>query len=979
MADRLHPAVYTIPPHRAFADALVAGLIAQFGKDRMAMARGTILVPNNRAGQAISDAFVRQCEAGLLLPRLVAVGDPDLGERTGAALDPVDSDPIPPAVDPLERQLILARLIQETATERQIDAAEAMRLAADLARTLDQLIVEEIDPEALRTIERPDLTLHWQKSLDQLSIVLDRWPSELSRIGRIDLADRRNRQLHRVADLWRAHPPPGFVVAAGISTGAPAIANLVRLVARLERGQVVLAGVDLHMPDEEWIAIGGDDTAPAIETHPQFHLWQLLDRIGVARAEVRTWRWGSDADARAVRTRVISNALAPARFTSKWIDLPAAERSLNDVRGIVLATPAEEAQAIAIAIRAGVETPGRTIALITPDRDLALRVSAQLERWGIKADDSAGKTLSATPPGALLLALATAAVESFAPVSLLALLKHPLAAAGDARRAWLDGARALDLALRGPAPAPRLVGVAAFLAGGDDRVRKIRDTAAEWWRGVVPLLMPLEAAFSGVRHELSGLIAVLREVAETLAGDRVWAGQDGRAAADLIASLEVGAAANPLAMQASSLPHLLRQLMDGISVRAAEGGHPRVFIWGLLEAKLQSAHMMILGGLNEGVWPALPSPDPWLAPAIRAQIGLPSLERRIGLSAHDLAGALGAPDVLMTRAARDASAPTIASRFWLRLEAMAGGLRPDVSQSDQWARLIDGPDAKPVLAKRPAPCPPMAARPKTISVTAVDRLKADPFSFYAQSILGLSRLDAVDAEPGPAWRGSIIHRVFEDWARKDDYRQSALRERIEALLRQPEMHPLLRSLWQPRLVEAAEWIAARVAADRAEGREPVAAEEFGTCEVAGVTLKGRIDRADRLADGGLVIVDYKTGTAPSTKQIEAGFALQLGLMGVMAEMESFTGVAGVVQGFEYWMLSRDPGTRTFGKIKKAVGGRNGTIDPADLTSFALDQFSEAAARWLTGNAPFTAKLHPEYAPYGDYDQLMRLQEWYGRE
>ncbi len=973
------PAVYTIPPHRAFADALVAGILAMYGDDKLVMARGIILVPNNRAGLSIRNAFVRRSQGGLLLPRLVTVGDVEGDEGAGLVFDPADAEPIPPAIEPLQRQLILARMIQQQAAfTGRITADQAMRLASDLARVLDQMLIERIDPLRLRDAATEDLSEHWQKSLDTLSIILESWPQALTALGWIDLALRRNLQLERMTARWRESPPPGFVIAAGISTIAPASAELMKCVAYLPKGQVVLAGLDLAMPDAEWDAIGGGEDTPPIETHPQHQLRRQLDRMGIARAEVRTWRWGSDADARAPRARAISNAMAPARFTGKWAELDRKDRDVGGVRALALANPAEEAQAIAILLRGALEEPGKTAALVTPDRALAIRVSAHLKRWGIQADDSAGQPLSATPPGTLILALAEAAAQRFAPVPLLALLKHPLVQQGEVRLAWLDGVRLLDRALRGPRPAEGLIGVSAYLAGGDQREAKIRAPALDWFQNVVPLLKPLEMGFAASALDLGAALACLREALAVLSGDAAWQGVAGRAAADLFARLERDATLGPQDVSVDALPALLRMLMDDIAVRPPDGGHPRIFIWGLIEARLQSAQLMVLGGLNEGVWPALPAPDPWLAPQIRQSLGLPGLEQRIGVDAHDLAGALGAPEVIMTRARRDASAPTIASRFWLRIEAMSGGLASPKLGVDKLAELIDRPDGSTIPAKRPAPQPPLAARPSVIAVTAVDRLKADPFAFYAQAILRLSAMEAIDAPAGPAWRGSMIHRVLQDWAEVDAYQPNRLRARIEALLAQPEMHPLLRTLWQPKLIDAADFIASSVAEARSEGRVPVVAEEKGRFEIAGVTLTGRVDRIDKLSDGSLAIIDYKTGTAPSVAQIEAGFALQLGLMGLMAENKGFNGVNGVASTFEYWLLSRDTTTKAFGKIRQALG-KSKTLDPADLTSAAYDHFSEAAARWLTGDAPFIAKAHPEYMPYSDYDHLMRYEEWRGRE
>ena len=979
------PAVFTIPPHRSFADALAAGLIARFGGGATGLAGGILLVPNNRAARAITEAFVRRAETGgLLLPRLVPVGDPELDERIGAALEPLgEAEPIPPAIDPTERLFLLARLVQQQMDG--LDAAEALRLAEDLARTLDQLLVEQVAPARLREFaaDLPELSLHWQKSLDRLTVILDAWPRILAERGRIDLADRRNRLLERVAWRWREMPPKGFVAAAGITTTAPAVAKLLGAVARLPQGMVVLPGLDLAMPDEEWEALGPHDPdpvtlrrRPAIETHPQFHLKLLLDRMGVARGEVDRWRWGGGRDAPAVRSRAIANAMKPAAFTSAWQRLPPAERRLTGVVALELADPAEEAQAIALALREALEEPGRTAALVTPDRGLARRVSAHLQRWGVEADDSAGRPLAQEPPGTLLLALATAGAEQFSPVPLLALLKHPLVMKGEGRLAWLEGVRELDLALRGPRPPAGLAGITDHLSDWSGRKAEVevRKRALAWWKEAAPLLKPLERAFAAERAALPALLAILRETTSRLTGEQAWAGPAGRAAAELFAAAEPASEYGPARIDPATLPALLERLLEGVAVRPPYGRHPRIFIWGLLEARLQQADLTILGGLNEGSWPPLPAPDPWLAPRLRHELGLPSLERRIGLAAHDFAGALGGRRVLVTRARRDARSPAIASRFWLRLEAMTGGLTR-AHNHKAWARALDRA-AVFAPAERPAPAPAVADRPRKISVTDVDRLKADPFAFYAKKMLGLSALDVPDADPGAAWRGTAVHKVLEEWMKKDDCDPSKLRPRAEALLAESAVHPLMRGLWQPRLLEAIDWIAGEVTKNAADGRLPLRAEAWGEAALAGVALQGMADRIDRRADGSLAIVDYKTGTPPGPKAVGEGYSMQLGLLGLIAERGGFDGIEGVPACFEYWSLAKKAGKLGF--VASPVAGRN-AIPPEDFTTLAARNFIAAAEKWLTGEEPFTAKLHPEYAPYGDYDQLMRLDEWYGRE
>ncbi|HEY6049514.1 MAG TPA: PD-(D/E)XK nuclease family protein, partial [Sphingomicrobium sp.] len=597
----------------------------------------------------------------------------------------------------------------------------------------------------------------------------------------------------------------------------------------------------------------------------------------------------------------------------------------------------------------------------TPDRQLAGRVSALLERWGIEADDSAGQPLSQTAAGTALLAIASAAAEELAPVALLALLKHPLVGGeGKERLAWLDGVRDLDLALRGPRPAAGLAGLEVQFA----------EKGARAWRLVRGRLAGVDALLREPLS-LSRFAEGLAAAAQALAGDRVWRGPAGRMAAELLGELQISRAAAELMVGSDDAVPLLRQLLDERRVRPPYGGHPRIFIWGLLEARLQRTDLVILGGLNEGVWPALPAPDPWLPPKVRANLAMPTLESRIGLAAHDFASALGAREVLITRARRDGRSPTVASRFLLRLDAISGGL-PRHTQLERLTRELDYPGpAQPV--DRPAPAPPPEQRPERISVTAVDRLKADPFAYYAQQILKLRAEDPVDADHTARWKGEAVHQVLQDWLENDECDPEKLRPRAERLLEDEAIHPMLRALWAPRLLEAIDWIAERERINQAEGRRPVVAEADGEAAVAGVTVYGRADRIDRLPDGALAIVDYKTGQPPSQKAVSEGFALQLGLLGLIGRAGGFEGVSGEPEAFEYWSLARYRGK--FGRLMCP----DKDMQRGEFLDKAGRVFTAVAADYLTGTKPFTAKLNPAYAPYGDYDQLMRLEEWYGRK
>lgn len=971
MGEAGHPSIFTIPAHRSFADALADGLIRELGRAPDALARGRILLPTNRAVRTLTEAFVRISGGGLVLPRLIAIGDPELDDRIGGALDPLDlADPILPAIDALDRQLHLARILRGPDES----AAEAMRLAADLARALDALAIEEVDPQRLRdaALLAPELAAHWARALDRFLAVLDRWPRELDALGRIDRADRRGQLLHAIAKRWAARPPEGFTIAAGITTSAPAVVALLARIARLPEGTVVLPALALSsaMPDAEWDALGPDEEGRGVETHPQYHLKRLLDRIGVARAEVAPWSGTGRAASPAVRGRAVTHAMTAADFSDKWSALPPPERRLTGIRCAEFADGASEAQAIALALREALETPAMTAALVTPDRTLASRVSAHLARWGILADDSAGQPLSQAPAGILLLALADAMAEDFAPVATLALLKHPLVGGeGPERLAWLDAVRDLDLALRGPRPRAGFAGIDERIATID---RRLIDPARAQraWAKLRPTVSDVASKLSGV-HDLAGLAMALRQAADIMTGGAAWRGPDGRAASELVAQLEQSNTARTLLLGEGDPLALLKDLFAAVPVRRPYGGHPRISILGLLEARLQQADLMVLGGMNEGTWPAAPSPDPWLAPRIRRALGLPGLDLRAGLAAHDFMSALGAPRVLLTRARRDSGSPTVASRLWLRLQAMTGGLARD-NRLERLTMALDRPDELRPVA-RPAPRPPVDQRPKRIAVTDLDRLSADPFAFYAKAILKLRALDAVDADHTAAWKGTAVHDVLEQWFKQDDCDPATLVPRARAMVADDDIHPMLRALWQPRLIEAVQWIANEVEADRQKGRRPEAAELFGKAQIAGVELFGKVDRIDVAADGSLAIIDYKTGKAPSAKAVAEGFALQLGLLALIAERGGFEGITGKASAFEYWSLAKNKAG--FGKRVAA----DKAVEPGTFLAQVMDRFAEAAGKYLTGNEPFVAKLHPAHAPYGDYDQLMRLEEWYGRE
>jgi ATP-dependent helicase/nuclease subunit B len=595
-ADR--PRIYSIPVGIAFADALARGLRQSAGDDPLALAAMTVLVPTRRAVRALTDAFLRVTEGqALLLPRLLALADLD-GDQDALAIGD-----LPAAIDPLRRRLILARLAMSRGGEFSVSPDQALRLAEPLAELIDEVETEQVDFARLADLAPEAFAGHWQATIEFLRIVTAHWPAILEQQGVVDPARRRVLALAARAAQWQAHPPADPVIAAGFIAADPALTRLIGVVSRLPAGCLVLPGLDLDLDNEGWDSIAA--------THPQWGMKAMLGGIGVERATVSLWPAVRESDLAAglPRARLLGEALRPAQTTAQWRTGPPIDPlACAGLTRIDCGTIGEEAEVIALAMREALETPARTAALVTPDRGLARRVAAALGRWGIAIDDSAGRPLSETPVGVWLGLVAEAAIADFPPRLLLAMLKHPFAAGGVSPETMRHNVRLLErLVLRGPRPGAGLEGIRAALADTPlknfDGDALAKQALLDWIDDLTLRFAPMANIVRTGGGSLDELLMRHAEVAESLAdtpgeagGLRLWRGQDGEAAAALFAGLgqEADLAMPPI--RADRYPAVLSALMSGITVRPLYGAHPRLAIWGLIEARLQRADLMILGG-----------------------------------------------------------------------------------------------------------------------------------------------------------------------------------------------------------------------------------------------------------------------------------------------------------------------------------------------------------------------------------------------
>lgn len=973
--------LYAIPLHLPFLETVADGWLAEAGDDPEAVACGLILLPTRRAARSLAEAFLRRAGGRpLLLPRITAFGAVD-----EAPLALAGALTLPPAVEEAQRLAVLTRFILALngsfGAPRSAD--RAWRLAVELAALVDEAHRSDVDLAAvLPGLVEQGYAAHWEQTLRFLEIVTRQWPAWLAEKGMLDPAARQVSLLRAQAAAWRRVPPDGPVLVAGSTGGIPAVADLIAAVARLPLGRVVLPGLDHAMPEPVWQELR--------EMHPQAGLRDLLLRLGATREDVRDWPATRRATAPPRREALLARALLPAGALDAWRDA----RFRPDTDGLSRLHPAdqqEEAVAIAMILRDALQAPGARAALVTPDRALATRVSAELLRYGVIADDSAGEPLAEAPPAVFLRLIAEAVVEDFAPVPLLALLKHPLTGAAMAPAAARAAARALERAcLRGPRPEPGLAGLRRA-ADRQSAPEIARDLLGRLERCLEPLL---RLAASVVAAPADAL-AVLVEAAEALAATdeepgpaRLWARDEGQALAERLSAVQEALPVLPDEAP-RCLPGLLDALMEGAVVRSGRAlrgrsgtEHPRVFIWGLLEARLQSADVLVLGGLAESVWPPATDPGPWMSRPMRVRAGLPSPEERVGQAAHDFtAAACAAPIVVLSCPRRRDGAPTVPSRWLTRLDACLAGAaaRLHVHPAAAWARALDQPAAGAHPVPPPRPRPAIALRPRKLSVTEIETWLRDPYAIYARHVLRLAPLDPIEQSADAASYGGVVHAALHRFLGEVGVNWPAdackrLRDAMERALREAGLRPAVQAWWAPRLARIADWVAEEETRRRSEAN-PI----FLRAEVSGrwsldqcdFTLTGRADRIERYSDGTLAVLDYKTGALPSWGDVERGHAPQLPLEAAMAAAGAFgPELTGASAELTYWKLG---GGFQPGKVQ--------TLSRGNTTASALAATAERGLRALIASyddpaRAYLAQPHPGYAPrFSSYAQLARVAEW----
>ncbi len=1033
------PRVFSIPPGAPFletlGDALLDGtLIEGFSRAAgpLGLAAATIYVPTRRSARALAAILADRLGApAALLPRIVPLGaldDTELLFEDGGLEDALAPD-LPLAIGDIARRMILTRLILRWGEAVRhavvsVDAdgrrrvredelllvatapADAWHLSGELARLIDELVIEDVPWTRVEPLGTDAFDDYWRITLDFLDVAVTRYPLILAEMGIVDGATRQVGLIAAQVARLAADRAAGPVVVAGSTGTNKATARLIAAVSRLPRGAVVLPGLDTGLDETAWQAVGerhegeGEGEAAAPEPaagHPQAALRHLLRSVGIGRDAVTIL--GEVPRGRAARDRLVSEALRPADTTDRWAALDLDAAALEGVTLIDAADEREEALAAALALREALEGPG-TAALVTPDRELARRVREELVRWDIDIEASGGEPLGQTEAGALARLTVDCALRDLGPIEVLALLHHPALRLGRSRSDVTRLAQRLELAiLRGVLPARSLREPGAILAAARD-ARERRDAPAglrrltdadlaeleRFLEDVLAALAPLRALVGTLplpewlaAHETALAALVLDET-----GGATPDGSGFGVLGDLLEELD--AAADPaIRLDCADYAALFERLAAEMPVRGPARAHPRLKILGLLEARLLSVDRIVLGGLDEGIWPPAARTDPFLNRPMRAALGLSPPERRIGRTAHDFAMALGHAEVIVTRAIRRSGAPSVPSRFVQRLEAVAGeawaACRTRGARYLALARALDRPQAvKPV--RRPAPKPDVALRPKALSVTRIEVLRRDPYAIYAERILRLRPSEPISAIMGLREFGTFFHGVIGEFSR--DHGHDALpahapddlSARLERAFATSLADASFRSFGWPRVQG---WGRAFLSWHEARRREVarLVVEERGElmlrlADGSTFTLTATADRIELDGSGAATIVDFKTGTPPGKNEVLVGFAPQLTLEAVMAAEGAFP-TLGAVRALAGALYVKFGGGETVKSVPLDWRGDPPFAEVVATHRKELVALLESFADPATG---YIARPFPKYASrFGTYDHLARVKEW----
>jgi ATP-dependent helicase/nuclease subunit B len=1038
------PNLYSISPEQNYlktlVDALLDGKLIEGYAPRgnpLELSRATIYVPTRRAARALNAHFATAMGGkATLLPNIKPLGDVNEDEllltSDDLALNSLDDMP---TVGNFERQILLAKLIERWADVLEQNSKslfeepiampastkDAIWLASDLAGLMDQMETENIGWDAIPNLAPDEHAEWWKLTLGFLKIASQFWPQHMREKKRISSVHQRNEKLYRQAKFYQSTKTDDPVIAAGSTGSIPATAALLKSIGFMNKGAVILPGLDFDMSEEAWQILGQDKTDPTLPSHPQYGLYHLLKNFSARREDVTLLE--NDPSLDTTRRQIISHSLLPSNATQIWpeftdhIGEDNLTKACAKITTVQAANEHQEAVSIALILRETLEHKDKTAALITPDRNLARRVITELKRFNITANDSAGRPLVNTPCGKLLTLLLEVCFKPKNPVALLSLMKHSLCQLGWEKRRAAKAAKSFELiAIRGQIQYPTACECAHYyekalinLEGKPYTPQSVNRLSSEAIKDAQEFAALLDAALSplmeiqktGDGADIADLVkATITAYNELVKGENenqfdAYQGDDGEALSGFFKAMlnqtvgdknleTTNTFFDGFKIPFHEWPDIFDAFMIQVSVRVRASTHPNIAIWGPLEARLQSVDRVILSGLNEGTWPAGTKNNPFLSRSMKLEIDLDPPERRIGLASHDFQMAMGNDEVFLTRSERLNDAPTVPSRWLQRLNVVAGISATElmIARGKYWVNMAQKLDdtKEHITIDVPNPKPPIDARPKGLSITEIETWIRDPYAIYAKHILNLEALQPIYREADARERGTLYHKVFERFTQevKRPYSFDASLAQLLNIgkeeFQRSQLDIDIRALWWPRFKEIAKhFIIWEINHNQYIQKSLVEISLKAMVPLHDFILRGRLDRIDINADGSLTILDYKTGMNPSDKQVQTLFAPQLPLEGALTifnQKNQFDDVQ--IQTLLYPRLRIGDEL-----IVTHIGAQTKEFDAHQLCLDAWKKLSNLVATYQDPEKGYISRAHPfkENDFSSDYDHLARVLEW----
>jgi ATP-dependent helicase/nuclease subunit B len=892
--------LFNIEAHHPFLRSLALGLQQRFGSS---LASVTILLPTRRAVRDLKSVLLEQSPASAtLLPQIRTLGDiEDEDLKWLLALNGQDSpkflSAIPPAIDTQKRQLILTHLIRSK--DPHLAWQSCYDLAGELARWLDQTYTEDLDFSNLQNLVPDHLSKNWQHTLKFLDLLTEFWPKILEEQGEIDPADRRNRLMKLLAQLWQTHPPEHPIIAAGSTASIPATANLLEVILSLPQGFVVLPGLDANIDADQWDRID--------ETHPQFTMKAFLKRVKMKPDQVRNWDQTTALKSSEDRAQLARYLFYPAADIHAWPTQKTKELeiSLQGIEIIEASTLHEEASYISLVLRHALEKETQTACLITPDRTLARLVASSLKRWNITADDSAGTKLLDTAQGQFFFALVRMFEKKFEPAQILHFLKHPFLEDQISSSSLLLFEKyfcrrenlMLDTSI-----------LRQNLENRNQADQEVLRPLIDWLDNKI--LNPYHRGHGQTRFE--DHVSLFLQIAEACVGTtaKIWSGAIGEFLYRFFNTLYTQSHWIDSQSCLDSWQKMM-VILGQQDIRLGVATHPRLRILGQIESRHADADITILAGLNEGSWPEGLSYDPWMSQKMRQDFGLPLHEKSIGLAAQDFLHGLMSPRVVLSRSLKQNGTNTIPSRWLERLRALCQSAQlqyPSEISEVNYYPFLNQSLRTGFIYSEPSVSVSKNYKPQRLSATTIEKFIANPYRFYTEKILKLSLEDELGCNEDLLDRGQFLHALFQDFIdatreknQLDDTDLSDLKYRAHLLLDDFKSNESFWQFWSHQLDQICEHFFSEEQKLRAQGLKNKEVETSYSLDITtanhAVTLQAKLDRMDLDTLGQVHIIDYKTSGSFEKKQILNGEKSQLLIEALLLSEKDFK-----IADLYYWRL-----------------------------------------------------------------------------